>query len=50
MELEILWDLWVPCLFYIELIYINKGTEGPTEQIFKDDITDIFTSTNTCGT
>ena len=32
MELEILWDLWVSCLFDIEQIYINKGTEGSTEQ------------------
>ena len=44
-ELEILSDLWAPCLFHIKQVYINRGAEGATEKLTENDFTSSYTST-----
>ena len=31
-ELEILWDLWAPCLLHISQVYFDRGAKGATEK------------------
>ena len=45
-ELEILSDLWAPCLLHIYQVYFNRGAKGATEKKeTQNDITSNYVST-----